>query len=194
MHLGIFDQPEKNEFSNGLLEAHPSLEAKGRGGKEGLAPMGKDSKAILDAMKVMKEFELTVAELYRTCNSLWPEDDALWKNLEQAEMRHAETVDKMISILSERPDFFEPNRLFKPAAVRTSILGIRGDIERLKRREIPKNKILFIARDLEQSVIESKYFEVVKGRDVEYQNMIEEMRIDTMAHRDELNKKIEETK
>ena len=154
--------------------------------------MGKDFKTILEALKVMKEFELTVAELYRTCNSVWPEDDALWKNLEQAEMRHAETVEKMISILSQRPDFFEPNRLFKPAAVRTSISGIRGDIERLKKREIPKDKILFIARDLEQSAIESKYFEIVEGRDVEFQNMIEELRIDTMAHRDELNKRIEE--
>ncbi len=156
--------------------------------------MGKDSKAILDALKVMKEFELTLAELYRTCNSLWPEDEAFWKNLEQAEVRHAGTVEKMISILSEKPDIFEPHRLFKPAAVRTSISGIRGDIERLKRREIPKNKILFIARDLEQSIIESKYFEAVKGRDVEFQNMVEEMKIDTMTHRDELNKKIEETK
>jgi len=54
--------------------------------------------------------------------------------------------------------------------------------------------MLFIARDLEQSVIESKYFEIAKGRDVEFQELAEELMIDTMAHRDELNKKINETK
>ncbi len=172
----------------------PLSRCEGEKRKERPASMGKDLKTILDALKVMKEFELTVAEFYRTCHSLWPEDEALWKNLEQAEIRHAETADKMISILSERPNFFEPNRLFNPTAIRTSISGIRGDIERLKKREIPKDKILFIARDLEQSAIESKYFEIVKGGDVEFQDMMEELRIDTMAHRDELNKRIEETK
>lgn len=95
--------------------------------------MGKDLKTNLDALKLMKELELAVAELYRTCNSLWPKDDALWKNLEKAEIRHVETIEKMISIFSERPDSFEPNRLFKPATVRTSISGIRGDIEKLKK-------------------------------------------------------------
>jgi len=156
--------------------------------------MEKDFKTILDALKVMKEMELTMAELYRTCQSLWPEDDAFWRNLEQAEIRHAETVERMISILSQRPDDFGPHRLFKPAAVRTSISGVRGDIEKLKRGEIPKNKMLFIARDLEQSVIESKYFEIVKGQDVEFQDLVEELKIDTTAHRNELNKRIEETK
>lgn len=137
---------------------------------------------------------IVVAELYQTCNSLWPEDETFWKNLEKTEIRHAETVEKMISILSERPGAFEPNRLFKPVAVRTTISGIRGDIERLKKREIPKDKMLFIARDLEQSIIESKFFEAVKGRDVEFQDLVEDLRIDTTAHRDELNKKIKETK
>ena len=156
--------------------------------------MEKDLKTMLDALKVMKEFEWSVAELYRTCNSLWPEDDPLWKNLEQEEIRHAESVEKMISILSERPDSFEPNRVFKPAAIRTSIAGIQGDIQRLKKREIPKIKLLFIARDLEQSAIESKYFEIVKSRDVEFQSLVEQLRIDTTTHRDALNKKIEEIK
>ena len=156
--------------------------------------MEKDLKTMLDALTVMKEFELSVAELYRTCDSLWPEDDPLWKNLEQAEIRHAESVEKMIFILSERPDSFEPNRVFKPAAIRTSISGIQGDIQRLKKREIPKTKLLFIARDLEQSAIESKYFERVKSLDVEFQGLVEQLRIDTTTHRDALNKKIEEIK
>ena len=52
--------------------------------------------------------------------------------------------------------------------------------------------MLFIARDLEQSIIESKYFEIVKGRDVKFQDLVEELRIDTMAHREALNKRIEE--
>ena len=52
--------------------------------------------------------------------------------------------------------------------------------------------MLFIARDLEQTALESSYVEIVRTIDLEYKNLISQILSDTVDHRDCLNKKIEE--
>lgn len=50
-------------------DCNPNRSLRGPGEAESEASFdGKDFKTILDALKMMKEFELTVAELYRTCH------------------------------------------------------------------------------------------------------------------------------
>jgi len=72
-------------------------------------------------------------------------------------MRHAKNIEKMMDLVSKRPENFEWGRPLKLVAIQTAISGIRSDIERLKKGELPLYKTLFSARDIEQSLIEGKY-------------------------------------
>ena len=143
-------------------------------------------------LKAMADFELAIAELYRTCSQIWLVDKEFWADMEKAEMKHTENISKMSEIVFGKPDHFEPGRLLKPAAVQTSILGIKWHTERLKKRELSERKMLFIARDLEQSTLESSYGDIIKTSDTEFQTLIKEVLSDTVAHRDRLDKKISE--
>jgi hypothetical protein len=153
----------------------------------------KSSTNLMSILKSMTDFELALADLYRTCSQIWLADKEFWADMEKAELKHAENINKMNKLVSEKPDHFEPGRLLKPAAFQTSILGIKWHIERLKKREISEKKMLFIARDLEQSILESSYSDVIKTSDTEFQTLTKEVFSDTVGHRERLDKKISGT-
>ena len=146
--------------------------------------------ASLEALKHMEELELTMAELYQSCAQLWPEHEEFWMDMQQAEVKHAHNIDRMRKIISERPENFGTGRSFQPVVIKTFIAGIKSNIDRLKREEIDEKKVLFLGVDLEQSFLESKYAEIVKTNDAEFQALMREINADTMFHREYLNRKI----
>ena len=152
----------------------------------------KDTANLTNVLKAMTEFELAVAELYRACSQTWLVDKEFWADMEKAEMKHAENINKMNRIVSEKPERFEMGHVLKPAAIQTSISGIKSNIQRLKKKELFQKNMLFIARDLEQSILESHYADIVRTNDVEFQALINQVLSDTVAHREWLNKKIRE--
>lgn len=154
--------------------------------------MQKDLADILNVLGKMKEHELAMAEFYMACSQVWSVDKEFWTDMEKSEMKHAQNLEKIAKFLSERPESFHPGRPFKMVAIQTAISGIRSDIERLKKGEFPLYKTLFTARDLEQSIIESKYGEVIKTDDIEFRSLMSEVVSDTRSHLDQLTRKIKE--
>ena len=149
-----------------------------------------DLENLSEALRTMEELELTVAEFYQTCGERWIDHKSFWMDMEFAELKHADNVERMGRILSERPGKFEPGCFITPTAIRAFIAGIRSIIDRLKREEIDEKKVLFLGVDLEQSFLESKYAEIVKTNDTEFQSLVREINADTMFHREYLNRKI----
>ncbi len=154
----------------------------------------RDLESILDVLKDMAECELTVAEFYRTCAQIWEEDKEFWLTLERQENIHAQNIDRMAEIISKEHECFESYRPFNPAAMKTMISGIENNIRRLKSGEISKNNVLFIARDIEQSLIEARYDEIVKTNDIEYQNLVKKIVTQTLDHKGIIDKKTAKVK
>ncbi len=50
--------------------------------------------------------------------------------------------------------------------------------------------VLFIARDIERSLIEARYDEIVKTNDIEYQNLVKRIVSQTVVHKGMIDKKI----
>jgi hypothetical protein len=144
------------------------------------------------ALKLMAEFELTLAELYRTCSQIWPNNKDFWLLLERAEVKHSQNLTKITKMVMENPEAFELGRPFKPAAVQVAILGIQRSLQRLKNKEITEKNMLFISRDIEQSILEKQYGEIVRSNNIEFHSLINEIISDTLAHREFLNDKIKE--
>ncbi len=145
-----------------------------------------------EVLKNMGELELTIGELYQTCGQLWPEQEEFWMDMKQAEMKHAHNIDRMSKIISERPENFASGHSFPPIAIKAFISGIKSTIQKLKKKECNEIKALFIARDIEQAYLESKYGEVTKTEDEEFKSLMREIYSDTLFHREYLNKKIRE--
>ncbi len=141
------------------------------------------AKEIKEALMTMAEVEMAIGKLYRCCAACFPEDRRFWLGLVNQEIRHAKYILKMGKIISKKKDQFEMNRPFNPTAMRTVLSGIKTNMAQVKSRGIPKSRMLAIAHDIEKSLLESNFAEMFKTKDVEYQNLLNEIRNDTAVHK-----------
>ena len=147
-------------------------------------------KNSLDILKTMKELELAAAEFYRTCGEIWIIEKDFWIRMEQSELKHAQNIDLMIKISSEKPEKFELGHPFKRPAIQTFISGVKLDIQRLRSRKLSKGQTLFVARDIEESILESKYMEIIRTNEPEFHALMNQILSDTVMHKEWLNEKI----
>ncbi len=152
------------------------------------------AQSVLNLLEVLMEAELAVSEFYGACADTWDEDKDFWLHLVGEEKKHAENIKKMGAIISRMPDQFTAGRPITPIAVKTFISDLKNKTECCKNGEIQREKILFIARDIEKSIIESKYAEIVKTDNLEYKTLMKSLVEETRVHLDMVNRKIEETK
>jgi hypothetical protein len=92
----------------------------------------------------------------------------------------------MADIIAARPAEFTPRRPFNTTAVQTFMSYVRAAAERVRSGELSRADsahLLTLARDMEQSVLESKYGEIVQTTDVEYQGLMRQIVAETVAHK-----------
>ena len=141
-----------------------------------------DLKWILEVLTAMAETEQIIGEFYKECGELSKEASEFWKGISNAEIRHSANIKTMIEIISTKPERFEKGRPFNIFAVKTFNDGVQNYINRLKNGEIEKDKAFFIARDIEQSLLENRYGEIVKTDDIEFKTLIGEIVSETEEH------------
>lgn len=149
-----------------------------------------DLKGILAVLSFMEEMEETVADFYRVCGELWTERREFWSVIEEDERKHVQHVGAMKEIISRKPERFEKGRPFNIMAVQTFIRGIRNNITKAKAGELKMSGALFIARDNEQSFLESRYSEVVKTEDIEYLTLANTIVRETLNHKAVIDREI----
>ena len=147
---------------------------------------------LTEVMRMMAATERFIAEFYRTCAELWPEDREFWLDVVAEEEKHARNIEEMAKIVSAKPERFELGRAFNPAAIRTVMTGIEGQVDRLKKGLITRDRLMIVARDIEASVMEKSYREIVRTTDLEYLNLVKEIVEDTSRHKSAIEKRCEE--
>ncbi len=145
---------------------------------------------VLAVLKQMKDLELTLSDFYRICGEVWILEKDFWTHMADSEVKHAHNIDEIMKMFSEAPQIFELGYPFKRPAVQTFISGVKSNIERLKAESLPKQKVLFVARDIEESVLESRYAEIIRSDDKEFQRLIKQLVSDTALHKESLNQRI----
>jgi len=140
----------------------------------------------METLKALERFELALASFYGFCGEPAGNGPEFWAALAREECRHAEAIRGMATILAERPDRFEPNRAFHVTAFQTFIAYVESLAERLRTGETSRSDqhhLLSLARDVEQSVLEGKWNEIVKTADAEFQALLRDVVSDTMTHK-----------
>jgi hypothetical protein len=140
----------------------------------------------LDTLKALERLELAVASFYGLCGEPAGNGPEFWAVLAQEERGHAETIRRLAAILAERPDRFQPNRAFHVTAIQTFIAYGESLAERLRTGEISRSDqhhLLSLARDVEQSILEAKWNEIVKTADGDFRALIQAVVSETIAHK-----------
>ena len=144
------------------------------------------TRTVLDVLPVMHEMtrlERALAELYRACSERFPGDTDFWAAIEQQEEIHAQIIERLAGVIAAHPDQFRVGRPFRSTAVRTIISGVAAYTDQVRRGQLPKQRALFVARDIENSLLEASYCDIVSTDNVEFRQAMDLIAKDTLAHK-----------
>jgi hypothetical protein len=163
--------------------------------KEGLYMITtKGLKDLLGVMEIMAANERLIGSFYQSCAETWEQDRIFWLTIAAEEEKHAKNIQRMAQIISLKPEQFQIGRFFNMAAIQTVMAGIRGHLKRLKEKQMTRGQAIFVARDIESSLIEKNYGEIVKTGDIEYLTLMKEVTEETEKHKESIERHIQEIK
>lgn len=151
-------------------------------------------KNVLTVMSDMVDLELALAALYQTCNDTFPEEGDFWLAIKRQEEKHADSIRQMAALVAENPQDFEIGRAFNSIAIKNIKTRIYDFTAEVRNRQVPRNKALIIARDIENSVLEANYRDFVKTGNLRFRAFVESLESDTSAHRNLFVQKAEKAK
>jgi len=147
---------------------------------------------ILDVITEISRLERTVALLYSTCAKTYPKTEDLWKKLETEERNQVKYVEQILDQVKKEPEKFLPGRNFTARAVETVISGIEKYISQIKNFEMPEKRADSIAKDIEHSLLETNFFDVVSSSDKQFNTFIRTLASETKNHRDILDEQMKQ--
>jgi len=145
---------------------------------------------LTEVMTMMADTERLLAELYRNCAETWKEDREFWLETVAEEEKHARNIEQMQRIVTEKPERFEIGRPFNVMAIKTIRTGLERQLERIRSGQFTREQVLNVARDIEGSLIEKSYGDIVRTSDVEYRTLVKEIVGDTLNHKQHIEERI----
>ena len=145
---------------------------------------------MLDALKALIRLELTIGELYAACARQWPEDEPFWLDVSRQEAEHARAVERIVLLISKKPDHFLTAKAIRVAAVETIIAGIERTTDQVRNGRLLKNNLMAIAVDIENSVMEKKFFEMIKTADPVFLELCHDIMAQTREHKQRFEKRL----
>ena len=150
---------------------------------------------LLQTLEAMRQVELAMSVLYKICAKKWAEDSQFWLNLSEDEINHSENVKMLSNLIHNKIGTqvnFRSHRPFTLNSIQSFISGVMDSAERIRHEKISKKRALAIALDVERSLLERRYSELVKTDDVEYQTIATAIDTETEIHREKIEKKLAE--
>jgi len=143
---------------------------------------------ITDNLKLLAECEREMAEIYKLCAVKYPEEKDMWEELAESELRHERNIGRMEELMKASPDDYYPGESFNPASIRTFHFHVSDVRERLEKEEMPREKLLGIIDELENSVFEMSYVNIVTTKNKEFNHLADEIDRETESHRESIRK------
>lgn len=140
-----------------------------------------DRAVVVEILRLMREIELAVADLYRRFAAAFPQDRALWEDLSRDEDGHAETVSALRGLV-ERTGLPATAGRVNLATLGTYLKGLEYHVGRLGKGGINRKSALFIALDLEKTLIERAFYATIKCDDPAYRALQDRIEIETKSH------------
>ena len=119
-----------------------------------------------------------LSQLYRVYENQFP-NRPFWENLAKNEIIHFQWLQKLYQLAPEKKIFIDEEK-FKTAAIQTSIEYLLRLINEAASCSLVN--ALVLALDIEQAMIEKKYFEVFKTDSAEIQDIMKQLEKATLAH------------
>jgi len=150
------------------------------------------SEIQLKVIKLLSEHEKAISRLYKEYARKFPKQREFWIKISAEETEHASWISKLYSQAGEGSLCFKEGR-FKKEAIKTSIDYLEDRIVEAQNKEISAKNALSIAQDLENGLIEKKFFEIFEHDCKEIKQVLHDLAFATSEHRNRIAKFWRET-
>jgi ferritin len=140
----------------------------------------------LKALDVMIEAEKTVAKFYRVCSERFPQNSDFWGSLAREELAHAQVITRLVELVNIQPEQFTSGASVPLETISSFISRMEASIKTLEESELPEEKALLIAYQIENTFIELKYVEVVNTENKQYKALLDQVIADTLKHKEKV--------
>ena len=134
--------------------------------------------------------EHRMAELYSAYAAKFPASADLFSKLAADERDHALRISLFAADVRATKVRINPER-FPAATVLSSLDSVQSAIRQVQTSEVALVRALSVAYDFENSLIESRYFEIVEGDSDELRSLLQHLDTETAKHRDLVRQALE---
>ena len=149
-------------------------------------------KTQLKVIKLLAEHEKVIGQLYKEYARKFPEQKNFWSKIAREEIEHASWIFKLRSKIEEGSLYFKEGR-FKMEAIKTSLGYLKSQITEVQNNKISAKNALSVARDIENGLIEKKFFEVFEPDCREIKQVFLDLATATRDHSNRIEKIWKET-
>lgn len=141
----------------------------------------------VETIGLIAAHESAIAELYRAYGKRFPEHKELFEGLAEEEVGHARQVARFADEVRAGSLHVDAGR-FSAESILASLDHIRGRMEEEKEGELSFADALAVAIDLEDALIERRYFEIFEDDTPELKELLRSLEAETEEHRQRLGK------
>lgn len=147
----------------------------------------------IKVIEMLARNEEAVSKLYKAYAEKFPNYESFWSRLAEEEIEHACWIRKLHSKIKEGSVYFNEGR-FKIEAIQTSLDYLNDWLVKAQKEEISLINALSLAWDIENALMERKYFEIFEGDSVELKHVLTNLADSTKDHRDRVKRALDENR
>jgi hypothetical protein len=136
-------------------------------------------------IELLGQIELDMSNLYKLFADKFPRYKDLWITMSQQEIDHADRIKKLHSLVQGNKIIFD-EKLTKTYTVKTVLEIIKDVYTKGKANKLTVLTALSLSRDLEDSIIEKKFYDYFVGTDIEAKILINSIKEETLEHQSKL--------
>jgi rubrerythrin len=133
---------------------------------------------IIDSLA---ELEGEISRLYRLFAALFPSRAEMWSDLAEEEMRHVGYVRELLHHINEKKAIFD-EKTTKTYTIKSFLNNVIEIRKKTENNEYTVLNALSISHDLEQSLIERRFYEYFLSDDQTVKRLLKQLREETYQH------------
>ena len=143
-------------------------------------------------IELLAQHEEAAAALYMTFADEFPDKKEFWTVLHLEELNHAAWIRRLRPKIEEGLVTFSEER-FNIKTIQTSLDYLTELLSKAKNQRSPLTEALSVALDIEESLIERKFYEVYEADSEELKQLLRSLRDAFIEHRDRLKQALDKT-
>jgi len=144
-----------------------------------------------DVLELMRSYELLLKDLYALFAQKIPAEKDFWMKLSEEESKHAYWLEVLGMSMQKHKLSLNDDSRFNLSLIKISILHTQEALDDFRKMEVSLFDALTFASDMENSMIEKKFFEVFYGQGKDFDRVMKLLKEGTIEHRQRIAEMIE---